>query len=148
MNQSKCLFQSHITGLQFISALLSQPVQKCLTLAGVALPSTQFVFTNHASCLRGSGNNQSALKRAIHYSECKNLRIQAQVMRDSCTNEAAQRLVDTAVNRNHEVMTHFCDLHGIVPARNSFRYCPYEVVSAVFTKMLEMGKPTIFVRPC
>ena len=32
-------------------------------------------------------------------------------------------------------------MHGIVPARNSFRYCPYEVVVAVFTKMLEMGVP-------
>ena len=116
------------SGVSFISALLSQPVRKCLTVAGVVLPATQFVFTNHASCLRGSGDRRSALKREIHYSECRNLRIQAQVIRGSCTTVEAKLMVDTAMNRNHDDMTEFCIVHGIVPARNSFRFCPYEVV--------------------
>ena len=50
------------------------------------------------------------------------------------------------MNRNHDAMTEFCTVHGVVPARNSFRYCPYEVVAAVFDKMLKMGKPIEVVR--
>ena len=45
------------------------------------------------------------------------------------------------MNRNHDAMTEFCTVHGVVPARNSFRYCPYEVVVEVFNKMVEMGMP-------
>jgi hypothetical protein len=98
-----------------------------LTIAGVALPATHFVFTNHASALRGAGDSQSALIRGIHFSECIDLRIQGQVIRGSCTTLEAQLMVDTAMNRNHDDMTEFCNVHGIVPARNSF---PYEVVVA------------------
>ena len=50
-------------------------------------------------------------------------------------------MVDTAMNRNYDAMTEFCTVHGVVPAHNSFRYCPYEVVVAVFNKMVEMGMP-------
>ena len=59
----------------------------------------------------------------------------------SCTIEEAEHMVDTAMNRNYDAMTEFCTVHGVVPAHNSFRYCPYEVVVAVFNKMVEMGMP-------
>jgi hypothetical protein len=88
------------SGKHCISALLSQPVKKCLTIAEVALQASQFVFTNHASALRGGGDHQgtvpqqlSALKRDIHFSECKNLRVQAQVIRGSCTTEEAAHML-------------------------------------------------------
>jgi hypothetical protein len=58
----------------------------------------------------------------------------------------AQLMVDTAMNRNHDDMTEFCNVHGIVPARNSFRYCPYEVVVAIFNKMVASGLPEDFIR--
>ena len=128
-----------VSGKHCISALLSQPVKECLTSAGVALPATQFVFSNHASSLRGCGTARSALVRDIHFSECRNLRIQAQVIRGSCTTEEAGRMVDTAMRRNHAAMTEFCTTHDIVPVRRSFMYCPHDVMATVFRKMNKMG---------
>jgi len=125
------------SGRQCISALLSQSVKKCLTDAGVLNPDNQFVFSNHASCLRGGAVDgtkpecNAALFRRLFLWECKNLRVEAQVIRGQCTPEEAKHLVDTDINRNHTAVSDFCTMHGIVPARSSFCYCPYEVVAAV-----------------
>jgi hypothetical protein len=132
------------SGRPFICALLSKPVRLCLTSAGIVLPEKQFQFTNHPSCLRGGAADESddrskCNKRTILISECRKLRIQAQVLRDGCTDEEATLLMDTAIECNHHDVRVFCETHGILPKPNSFRYCPYEVVVAVFNKMLEMG---------
>jgi hypothetical protein len=127
------------SGKHCMSALLSPPVKECLTSAGVAVPTTQFVFSCHASSLRGCGNDRSALISNIHFSECRTLRIQAEVIRGSYSTEEAGRMVDTAMRCNHAATTEFCTTHGIVPVRRSFMYCPHDVVATVFRKMNVMG---------
>jgi hypothetical protein len=123
------------SGKHCMSAMLSQPVKECLTSAGVAVPATQFVFSCHASSLRGRGNDRSALISNVHFSECRTLRIQAEVIRGSYSTEDAGHMVDTAMRRNHAAMTEFCTKNGIVPVRRSFMYCPHDVVETIFRKM-------------